>query len=142
MLLKMLAPLAPAQLDNIEITQGLQALGKFMDLPQSDIKLLADCEVNTFRSSGKGGQHVNKTDSAVRIKHLPTGIVVVSQKERSQYLNKLECLKKIRHRFKQLNYRPPKRIPTKIPSSIKAERRSSKEKHSQKKQHRQKNYLE
>lgn len=109
-------------------------------LPEDDDKLLQECEVAAFRAGGSGGQHVNVTDSAVRIKHLPTGIVVTSQKERSQYLNKLECLKKLRTKVKELNYRKPKRIPTKIPYAAKIERRFKKEKHSNKKQLRSKHY--
>ena len=84
-----------------------------MCLNQTDEQLLSDCKTETFRSSGKGGQHVNTTDSAVRLKHLPTGLVVRSQKERSQYLNKQICLQKLRDKIAALIYVPLKRVLTK-----------------------------
>ncbi len=82
-------------------------------LPETDEKLLEECEVETFRSGGPGGQHVNKTDSAVRVRHLPTGLVVVCQEERSQLRNRGICLEKLRDKVAKLNYRAPRRIPTK-----------------------------
>ncbi|HIB14410.1 MAG TPA: peptide chain release factor-like protein [Candidatus Marinimicrobia bacterium] len=107
-------------------------------IPDSDEDLLKECNVDTFRAGGKGGQHLNKTESAVRMTHLPTGTVVSCQDERSQYQNKRKCLLQLRGKLVALNYRPPKRIPTRKPRSAKEKILETKRKQSQKKQLRQK----
>ncbi len=76
-----------------------------------------DLQIDTYRSGGAGGQHVNKTESAIRITHLPTGIVVECQDERSQYKNKDKAMKVLRSRLLEAKRREQEQ-------SVAAERRS------------------
>ncbi len=108
-----------------------------IELPESDDDLLDECDVQTFRSSGPGGQHVNRTESAVRLHHIPSGIVVQCQEERSQHLNKHHCLRKLREKVAERNHRDPPRIPTKPTGGSKRRGHIAKRRHSAKKRDRQ-----
>src|SRR4051812_13305396 len=59
-------------------------------------QLLRQCEVDTYRASGPGGQKRNKTSSAVRLRHLPSGLIVIAEESRSQHENKAKALKRLR----------------------------------------------
>ena len=65
----------------------------------NDAQLLAQCEVDTYRASGPGGQKRNKTSSAVRIRHLPSELIVIAEESRSQHENRVKALKRLRQAF-------------------------------------------
>lgn len=85
-------------------------------------ELERDCSFEAFHASGPGGQGVNTTDSAVRMRHIPTGIVVVSREQRSQLQNRAACLRKLQGILRTRAVPPKKRIATK-PTKGSVERR-------------------
>lgn len=93
-----------------------------LDIPADDAALLAECEVQVFRATGPGGQSVNTADSAVRLKHRPSGMVVVARRERSQLLNKRAALARLRNRLEEHNaaLNAPERVPTRKSRGAKA----------------------
>jgi protein subunit release factor A len=89
----------------------------------TDRDLLArEVEIEVFRASGPGGQHVNRTESALRLVHPPSGVVVIAQDSSSQHRNREIAFERLAERLARLNYVPPKRVATK-PTRASKERR-------------------
>ena len=85
-------------------------------------ELARDCEAEAFHAHGPGGQGVNPADSAVRMRHEPTGIAVVSRESRSQLMNRKACVRKLRAEFRRRSFVPKKRKATK-PTKASVKRR-------------------
>ncbi|QEM69674.1 peptide chain release factor-like protein [Geobacter sp. FeAm09] len=91
-----------------------------VEIRESDIK------VEFYRASGPGGQHRNVTDSAVRIRHLPTGIVAQASESRSQAQNREVAMARLRGALEKRERKVKKRIATRVPKRAKEERLSAK----------------
>lgn len=105
-------------------------------LALDDDALLKECEVDVFVASGPGGQHRNKTESGVRLVHRPTGLVINATERRSQFMNRLHALERLREKLKQASYVAPKRHATKPTRGSERRRLESKRRNSEKKQNR------
>ncbi|KAL1088743.1 hypothetical protein V6Z11_D08G271500 [Gossypium hirsutum] len=88
-------------------------------LTLKDEELMRQCELNTFKASGPGGQHRNKRESAVRLKHLPTGIIARAVEDRSQHMNRASALARLRTLIALKEIRSPLNRIHRLPSFFK-----------------------
>ena len=109
-----------------EVPESVRAAAR-QALALDDDALLADCEETFYVGGGPGGQHRNKTESAVRLHHRPTGVVVTATERRSQPQNRGAALERLRARLTTLSHRPRPRKPTR-PTRGSKERRITEKK--------------
>ena len=93
--------------------------------------LKKECRITTFRASGPGGQHRNVTDSAVRLQHIPTGIVVIGRRQRSQHRNLEDALERLALRIEESKKTRKKRVPTRKSRSVRTRELEEKKKRGQ-----------
>jgi len=104
-----------------------------MPLPDHLLKLLAECDVEAYRSSGPGGQKKNKTESSVRVRHLPTGIVRIATESRSQSRNREAALERVWEALEARRRRPKPRVATRPTRASRAARALEKRRRSERK---------
>ncbi len=104
--------------------------------PGDDDALLGECRVETFRAGGPGGQHQNRTESGVRLTHLPTGVTVTARESRSQHRNRKTALARLRAALEERARPETPRIPTEIPERAQRQRLEEKRRRSERKRRR------
>jgi len=105
--------------------------------PLTIAALKDEVEMTAFKSGGPGGQHKNKTESAVRLKHLPTGLIVVAADHRSQFKNREAAWERLLEKLARRRQKRKPRVPTQPPRAAKAKRLEGKKQHAVKKLRRQ-----
>jgi protein subunit release factor B len=111
---------------------------KLAEIPLTIATLKDQVDITTFKSGGPGGQHKNKTESAVRIKHLPTGIIVTASESRSQIKNRDLAWQRLIEKLAKRRQKRKPRLPTRPSLAAKKKRYQAKIRLSAKKQNRQK----
>jgi protein subunit release factor A len=100
-------------------------------IPESDDELLDECDATYFQASGPGGQHRNRNRTAVRLKHRPSGLMVVATRRRSQRQNRLDALGRLRGRLEAVFHRPRPRRPSQRTQTSRERRLSQKRRRSE-----------
>jgi protein subunit release factor B len=113
---------------------------KLAETPLTISALKSEVEITAFKSSGPGGQHKNKTESAIRIKHLPTGIIVIAAESRSQIQNRELAWQRLIEKLAKRRQKRKPRVPTRPSRAAKEKRHAQKTQLSRKKQARQKGW--